>query len=105
MLWLQGEASGEDYQCGPEDVGAQEMDGLEPDGGKKYDVEYAEYILKSQENEDRGGEAAVIPVRGAMGRAHENPDKEDAREKRDGGMCPAPANKPAACSGEVLSES
>ena len=49
---MEGESCGEDYEGGPEDVGAKKMDGLEPDGGEEDDIENTENVLKSQKDED-----------------------------------------------------
>ena len=101
---LEGESGSEDYEGGPEDVGAQEVDCLEPDGGEEDDVEDAEDVLKGEEDEDRGGEAAIVPRGGAAGSADEDPDEKDAGQKGDGGVSPAPAHEPAAGGREILKQ-
>ena len=63
LLRLESEAGGEDDERSPEDVGAEQVDGLKPHRGKKDNVENAKHVLKGKKDEDRGGEAAVVPMR------------------------------------------
>ena len=62
-----------------------------------------------EQDQHQRGERAVVPVRAALRRAHQQPDEKDAGQKRDGGMRPAPAHQPLAggrksCANAVPSE-
>jgi|KBSMisStandDraft_5_1062788.scaffolds.fasta_scaffold00777_14 hypothetical protein len=71
---LKSEPRCENDESGPEDVGAEKVDGLKPDWSEQDDVEYTQHVLERQENKDRGGEAAVVPVGGATGCADKYPN-------------------------------
>ena len=89
-------------QRGPQHVGAKQMDNLQPDRRQKHYIENSQHILTGKKNEHQSGQAAVVPVRPVLRRAHQQPDEKDAGQDRNDGMRPAPAHQPAAGGRKVL---
>ena len=82
----QAEPGGEDDQGDPEQVGAEEVNDLQPDWRKQRNVSHSQCVLKKKQADDSDGKPAIDRSREP---SEDNPENEGPGNEADDRMQPA----------------